>query len=166
MAALAPMLAAWTESSYPGADGFLLLRNINYGGNTFERTTILQSVRVPLDGTLARQATEPAATGSRPRWPCGLAGVNHAGSGAAPPKRSPRRREAAGGAGGLLEGRSGGHSDSDLSWRFCWSDHAYLRQAGPAFRGRLRPLAARARASLWISSNWAVATCPLCPLML
>ena len=36
MAALAPMLPAWNESSYLGADGFLLLRSINYGGNTFE----------------------------------------------------------------------------------------------------------------------------------
>jgi hypothetical protein len=50
MAAMAPMLTSWNESSYQGTDGFLLLRNINYGGNTFERTTILQSVRVPLDG--------------------------------------------------------------------------------------------------------------------
>jgi hypothetical protein len=50
MAALSPMLTAWNDSSYRGDDGFLLLRNINYGGNTFERTTILQSVRVPLNG--------------------------------------------------------------------------------------------------------------------
>jgi hypothetical protein len=50
MAALAPMLVAWNDSSYQDTDGFLILRNVNYGGNSFERTTVLQSVRVPLDG--------------------------------------------------------------------------------------------------------------------
>jgi hypothetical protein len=57
MAALAPMLAAWNDSDYDRDDGFLILRNVNYGGNSFERTTVLQSVRVPLDGLEAAELT-------------------------------------------------------------------------------------------------------------
>jgi hypothetical protein len=63
MAALAPMLAAWNESRYQGADGFLILRNVNYGGNTFERTTVLQSVRVPLDGLEEAELTLVPSSG-------------------------------------------------------------------------------------------------------
>ena len=57
MAALAPMLASWNESRYLDRDGFLILRNVNYGGNSFERTTVLQSVRVPLDGLETAELT-------------------------------------------------------------------------------------------------------------
>lgn len=57
MAALAPMLAAWNDSDYEQQGGFLILRNVNYGGNSFERTTVLQSVRVPLDGLEATELT-------------------------------------------------------------------------------------------------------------
>ena len=57
MAALAPMLASWNESRYLDRDGFLILRNVNCGGNSFERTTVLQSVRVPLDGLETAELT-------------------------------------------------------------------------------------------------------------
>ncbi len=63
MAALTPMLAAWNDSRYREDNGFLILRNINYGGNPFERTTVLQSVRVPLDGLEAVELTLVPSSG-------------------------------------------------------------------------------------------------------
>jgi len=69
MAALAPMLAAWNDSDYEGDDGYLILRNVNYGGNSFERTTVLQSVRVPLAGLEAAELTLVPSTGLGLRSP-------------------------------------------------------------------------------------------------
>lgn len=50
LAALSPVLVAWQESDIQSQSGHLILRNVNYGGNPMERTTVLHSVRVPLDG--------------------------------------------------------------------------------------------------------------------
>ncbi len=55
MAAFAPVLVAWQASDIQSQDGHLILRNVNYGGNPMERTTILHSVRVPLDGLEAAE---------------------------------------------------------------------------------------------------------------
>jgi hypothetical protein len=50
MAAMAPVLVDWPASRITADDPFVILRNVNYGGNPIERTTVLQSVRVPLAG--------------------------------------------------------------------------------------------------------------------
>ncbi len=51
MAAMAPVLVDW-RASEPHRDKapYAMLRNVNYGGNPLEKTTILHSVRVPLRG--------------------------------------------------------------------------------------------------------------------
>ena len=63
MAALAPLLTDWRHSRYLETAGFLVLRNVNYGGNSFERTTVLQSVKVPLDGLEAAELTLVPSSG-------------------------------------------------------------------------------------------------------
>jgi len=55
MAAFAPMLVAWRESELRSDNGHVILRNVNYGGNPVDRTTVLQSARVPLDGIEAAE---------------------------------------------------------------------------------------------------------------
>ena len=50
MAAAIPALVDWSASGLDGAPPYIVLRNVNYGGNPFERSTVLHSVRVPLDG--------------------------------------------------------------------------------------------------------------------
>ncbi|MBL0714778.1 MAG: hypothetical protein JJV98_13875 [Desulfosarcina sp.] len=50
MMAMAPVLVDWKASRIQGDDPFVILRNVNYGGNPIERTTVLQSVHVPLAG--------------------------------------------------------------------------------------------------------------------
>ena len=49
-AAMAPMLIDWEASQVKGPDAFVVIHNLNYGGNPIEGTTVLQSVKVPLDG--------------------------------------------------------------------------------------------------------------------
>jgi hypothetical protein len=48
MAAMAPVLVDWKTSRISDEDPFVILRNVNYGGNPIERTTVLQAIRVPL----------------------------------------------------------------------------------------------------------------------
>jgi hypothetical protein len=55
MAAFAPVLVAWQESELRDTNSHVILRNVNYGGNPVERTTVLQSARVPLDGIVAAE---------------------------------------------------------------------------------------------------------------
>ncbi len=50
MAAALPMLVDWRASQPHGDQAFIVLRHVNYGGNPFEKSTILHSVRVRLDG--------------------------------------------------------------------------------------------------------------------
>jgi hypothetical protein len=50
MAAMAPVLVDWKTSRISDEDPFVILRNVNYGGNPIERTTVLQATRVPLAG--------------------------------------------------------------------------------------------------------------------
>jgi hypothetical protein len=49
------VLVAWGESELGNDDGHVILRNVNYGGNPVDRTTVLQSARVPLDGIEAAE---------------------------------------------------------------------------------------------------------------
>ncbi len=49
MAALTPVLVDWQASQIQAANPFVVLRNVNYGGNPIERTTIFHSVRMPLE---------------------------------------------------------------------------------------------------------------------
>ena len=50
MAAAMPVLVDWLASDPHGNPASIVLRHVNYGGNPFEKTTILHSVRVPLHG--------------------------------------------------------------------------------------------------------------------
>jgi hypothetical protein len=50
MAALAPVVVDWRASRIADDQPYAVLRNVNYGGNPLERTTVLHSARVPLDG--------------------------------------------------------------------------------------------------------------------
>ena len=50
MASSAPAIVAWEECQLQGDDGYIVLRNVNYGGNPLEHTSMLQSARIPLDG--------------------------------------------------------------------------------------------------------------------
>jgi hypothetical protein len=49
-AAMAPMLIDWKASEIGRSDGFVVVRNLNCGGNPLAGTTVLQRVRIPLDG--------------------------------------------------------------------------------------------------------------------
>lgn len=55
MAAFSPALVAWQESNLHAREGHVLLRNVNYGGNPLERTTVLHTARVPLAGLQAAE---------------------------------------------------------------------------------------------------------------
>lgn len=50
MAALAPAVVDWAASDPDGVDPYVVLRNVNYGGNPLEKTTTLHRVRVRLSG--------------------------------------------------------------------------------------------------------------------
>ena len=50
LAALAPARIDWKTSDPFGDEPFAVIRNINYGGNPFDKTTVLHRARVPLDG--------------------------------------------------------------------------------------------------------------------
>ena len=50
MAALVPLLIDWRLSAPHAEHPFVIMRHVNYGGNPLERTTILHSLRIPLDG--------------------------------------------------------------------------------------------------------------------
>lgn len=50
MAAAIPALVDWSTSDLHGEEAFFVLRNVNCGGNPFDRSTVLHSIRVPLDG--------------------------------------------------------------------------------------------------------------------
>ena len=48
MAALAPAIVDWKLSDPLGDDPYVVLRNVNYGGNPLEKTTVLHRIRLPL----------------------------------------------------------------------------------------------------------------------
>jgi hypothetical protein len=50
MAAAIPMLVDWSASDPDGDEPFFILRNVNSGGNPFDKSTVLHSIRVSLDG--------------------------------------------------------------------------------------------------------------------
>ena len=49
MAALTPLLVAWPASEISSRNSTVVVRNVNYGGNPFERTTVLHSLRLELE---------------------------------------------------------------------------------------------------------------------
>jgi len=57
MAAAIPVLVDWPASDLHGEPASIILRHVNYGGNPFEKTTVLHSVRVPLDGLESAELT-------------------------------------------------------------------------------------------------------------
>ena len=50
MEAALPGLVDWRASDLRDEAATMVLRHVNYGGNPFEQSTVLHSVRVPLDG--------------------------------------------------------------------------------------------------------------------
>ncbi len=50
MAAMAPARIDWQASDPFGDDPFVVIRNVNYGGNPIDKTTVLHRVRMPLGG--------------------------------------------------------------------------------------------------------------------
>lgn len=50
MAAMAPARIDWQASDPFGDDPFAVIRNVNYGGNPIDKTTVLHRVRIPLGG--------------------------------------------------------------------------------------------------------------------
>ena len=50
LAALTPVRIDWQASDPFGDNPFVILRNVNYGGNPFEKTTVLHQVHLPLTG--------------------------------------------------------------------------------------------------------------------
>ncbi|HEC29975.1 MAG TPA: hypothetical protein ENI65_10355 [Gammaproteobacteria bacterium] len=57
MAATIPVLVDWPASQPHGEHASIVLRHINYGGNPFEKSTVLHSARVPLDGLQSAELT-------------------------------------------------------------------------------------------------------------
>ena len=57
VASFAPVLVDWRASRLSGESPFVVLRNVNYGGNPLERSVVMQSVRVPLDGIACAEIT-------------------------------------------------------------------------------------------------------------
>jgi hypothetical protein len=57
MAAAIPVLVDWPASDPHGEAASIILRNVSYGGNPFEKYTVLHSVRVPLDGLESAELT-------------------------------------------------------------------------------------------------------------
>ena len=57
MAAAIPALVDWPASDLYGEPASIVLRHVNYGGNPFEKSTVLHSVRVPLDGLKSAELT-------------------------------------------------------------------------------------------------------------
>ena len=57
LASFAPVLVDWQASDLSGDSPFLILRNVNYGGNPLERSVVMQSVRAPLDGITSAEFT-------------------------------------------------------------------------------------------------------------
>ncbi|RUM92603.1 MAG: hypothetical protein DSZ28_09375 [Thiothrix sp.] len=57
MAAAIPMLVDWPASDLHGEPASIVVRHVNYGGNPFEKSTVLHSVRVPLDGLEGAELT-------------------------------------------------------------------------------------------------------------
>ena len=57
VASFAPVLVDWRASVLTGESPFVVLRNVNYGGNPLERSVVMQSVRVPLDGIAFAELT-------------------------------------------------------------------------------------------------------------
>ena len=57
MAAAIPVLVDWRASDTQGDPASIVLRHVNYGGNPFDKSTVLHSVRVPLDGLESAELT-------------------------------------------------------------------------------------------------------------
>ncbi len=51
--AMAPLLIQWDASDITKEDGFVIIHNLNHGGNPVDGTTVLCSARVPLNGVEA-----------------------------------------------------------------------------------------------------------------
>ena len=53
MAALSPLLIAWPASEVSSQSATVVVRNVNYGGNPFERITVLRSLRLSMEAVEA-----------------------------------------------------------------------------------------------------------------
>jgi len=57
LASFAPVLVDWRSSVLSGESPYVILRNVNCGGNPMDRSVVMQSVRVPLDGIASAEIT-------------------------------------------------------------------------------------------------------------
>ncbi len=57
MAAAIPALVDWSASDLDGPPAHVVLRNVNHGGNPIGKSTVLHSLRVPLDGLASADLT-------------------------------------------------------------------------------------------------------------
>ncbi len=57
LASFAPVLVDWRASDWTCASPYLVLRNVNCGGNPLDRSVVLQSARVPLNGIVYAELT-------------------------------------------------------------------------------------------------------------
>jgi hypothetical protein len=68
MVAMLPFVVDWPTLSLDSENPSVVIRNVNYGGNPFERVTILHTLRVPLDGVeFAEFILVPLSTRGQPR---------------------------------------------------------------------------------------------------
>lgn len=56
-AAAIPALVDWASSDLDGDSANIVLRHVNYGGNPFDKSTVLHNVRVPLEGLESAEFT-------------------------------------------------------------------------------------------------------------
>ena len=56
-AAMAPLIIDWQASRPEGPEGFIVIHNLNYGGNPVDGFTVLQAARVPVYGVAAAEFT-------------------------------------------------------------------------------------------------------------
>ncbi|MFT5233904.1 MAG: hypothetical protein ACI9UQ_001946 [Candidatus Krumholzibacteriia bacterium] len=56
-AAMAPVMVDWEASEPDAADGFLVIHNVNSGGNPVDGTTVLGSARLPFAGLVSAEFT-------------------------------------------------------------------------------------------------------------
>ncbi len=52
-AAMTPLMIDWTDSDLDSEHGYVIIHNLNHGGNPVDGTTVLCSAKVPLDGVEA-----------------------------------------------------------------------------------------------------------------
>ena len=69
MAAMAPVLVSWPVTEITPDGATVVLRNVNYGGNPFERVTVLHSLRLAIEAVESAELTLVPPRHTRGRGP-------------------------------------------------------------------------------------------------